>query len=101
MMTTMAAPSSMQSPRDGVIFDSRIVAAQADLKARVESESLTFSFKRLAPGAFNMGLIGSTCTASPHADLLDDLRAVHAQPGHQPEPAHHDVVQQVELESKV
>jgi len=34
MMTTMAAPSSMQSPRDGVIFDSRIVAAQADFESK-------------------------------------------------------------------
>jgi hypothetical protein len=35
------------------------------LKAKVESNLSYFSFKRLGPGAFNVGLIGSTCTALP------------------------------------
>jgi len=33
------------------------------LKAKSESSLPYFSFKRLVPGAFNLGLIGSTCTA--------------------------------------
>jgi hypothetical protein len=35
------------------------------LKASIESGSSYCSFKSLVPGAFNMGLIGSTCTALP------------------------------------
>jgi len=36
-----------------------------NLKAKVESGSSHFSFKRSVPGGFNVGLIGSTCTALP------------------------------------
>jgi hypothetical protein len=36
-----------------------------NLKAKFESGSSGFSFKRLVPGAFYVGLIGSTCTARP------------------------------------
>ena len=36
-----------------------------DLKARLESGLPYFSSKRIVPGAFNKGLIGSTCTALP------------------------------------
>jgi hypothetical protein len=32
------------------------------LKAKFEGGSSQFSFKRLVPGSFNLGLIGSTCT---------------------------------------
>jgi hypothetical protein len=35
------------------------------LKAKLESSSSNFSFKSLVQGAFNVGLIGSTCTALP------------------------------------
>ena len=35
------------------------------LKAKFESGSSHVSLKRLVPGAFNVGLIGSTCTALP------------------------------------
>jgi hypothetical protein len=38
-----------------------------NLKAEVESSISYFSFKRLVPGGFNLGLIGSTCTALPGA----------------------------------
>ena len=38
-----------------------------DLKTNFESGSPHFSFKRLVPGGFNLGLIGSTCTALPMA----------------------------------
>ena len=38
-----------------------------NLKAEVESSISHFSFKRLVPGAFNTGLIGSTCAALPLA----------------------------------
>ena len=36
-----------------------------NLKAKLNSSSSDFNFKCLVPGAFNMGLIGSTCTALP------------------------------------
>ena len=35
------------------------------MKAKLESGSSHFSFKRLVPGSFNLGLIVSTCTAIP------------------------------------
>jgi hypothetical protein len=37
------------------------------LEAKLESSSSYFSFKHLVPGAFNVCLIGSTCTALPLA----------------------------------
>ena len=36
-----------------------------NLKATLESSISHFSFKRLVPGTFNLGFIGSTCTALP------------------------------------
>ena len=36
-------------------------------KANIESGSSYFNFKSLVPGAFNMGFIGSTCTALPRS----------------------------------
>jgi len=36
-----------------------------NLKAEVESSASHFSCKRLGPGGFNLGSIGSTCTALP------------------------------------
>jgi len=45
------------------------VAAQVEIENKieaVESNLSYFSFKRLIPGAFNVGWIGSTCTALPH-----------------------------------
>jgi hypothetical protein len=41
------------------------VAAQAEFGAKPESSLTHFSFKRLVPGAFNVGLTGSTCTTLP------------------------------------
>jgi len=35
------------------------------LKAKLENSLSYFSFKRLVPGTFNVGLMGSTCTALP------------------------------------
>jgi len=35
------------------------------LKATFESNSAHLSLKRLVPGAYNVSLIASTCTASP------------------------------------
>jgi hypothetical protein len=37
------------------------------LKAEDESSISRFSFNRFVPGAFNLGLIGSTCSALPWA----------------------------------
>jgi len=36
-----------------------------NFKAEVESSISQFGFKRSVPGAFNLGFIGSTCTALP------------------------------------
>jgi len=36
-----------------------------NLKAEVESSISQYSFKRLVPGGFSLGFIGSTCTALP------------------------------------
>jgi hypothetical protein len=38
---------------------------KSNLKAEVENSISQFSFKRSDPGAFNVGLIGSVCTALP------------------------------------
>jgi len=38
------------------------------LKAKLESISPDFSFKRLVPGAFNVGVAGSTCKQLLKAD---------------------------------
>ena len=43
----------------------QVVAAQVKFESKLESGSSTFSFKRFVLGAFNAGLIGSTCTALP------------------------------------
>jgi len=37
------------------------------LKAEVESRTPHFSFKRLVPGGFDLGLKGSTCIALPRS----------------------------------
>ena len=41
------------------------VAAQIEFESKVGKQSSCCSFKCLVPGAFNVGLIGSTCTALP------------------------------------
>jgi len=41
------------------------VEFESKFKAKFKSELSHFSFKCLVPGGFNMGFIGSTCTASP------------------------------------
>jgi hypothetical protein len=41
------------------------VAAQVGIKVKLESSLSNFSFRHLVPGAFNVGLIGSTCIAIP------------------------------------
>jgi len=38
------------------------------MKPKLESSLTCFSFKRLVPDAFNVGLIGSVCTALPRVD---------------------------------
>ena len=46
------------------------VVAQVEFESEFESNSSYFSFKRLVPGAFNLVLIGSTCTALPLVQVL-------------------------------
>jgi len=41
------------------------VVAQVVVEAKNESSFSYFSFKRLVPGAFNVGFIGSTCSVLP------------------------------------
>jgi len=43
------------------------VAAQPDFKAKFESGPSYFSFRRLVPGAVNVGFTGSACTSLPSA----------------------------------
>jgi hypothetical protein len=45
--------------------DDHGVAAKVEFESEFESSLSHFSFKRLVPGDFNVGLIGSTCTALP------------------------------------
>jgi hypothetical protein len=45
------------------------VAAQLKFEAKFESSSSYSSFKRSVPGAFNVDLTGSTCSALPRAHL--------------------------------
>jgi hypothetical protein len=52
---------SLNVPRADPLMKRRIL----NLKANFKSSSSGFSFKRLFPGAFDVGLIGSTCTALP------------------------------------
>ncbi len=42
-----------------------VLAAQFELDSKLESGLSYFGFKRLVPGAFNVGLIGSICNALP------------------------------------
>jgi len=51
-----------RAPRE---YPTSVKRRNLNLKAKVESGSSYFSFRCLVPGAFNMGLIGSTCTALP------------------------------------
>jgi len=43
-----------------------------NLKAKFKGRSSYYSFKRLVPGGFNLGFIGSTCTVLP-SELRVDL----------------------------
>jgi hypothetical protein len=45
-----------------VLLLGREVAAQVEIVVKVESNLSCVSFERLVPGAFIVGLIGSTCT---------------------------------------
>jgi hypothetical protein len=59
LVPTATAPLYLLSPVAAV------KQRKLNLKARVERSTAHFSFKRLVPGGFNVGLIGSTCTALP------------------------------------
>jgi len=41
------------------------VEFESKIEARFKADLSCFSFKRFAPGVFNVGLIGSTCTTLP------------------------------------
>jgi len=43
-------------------------AAQVEIETKIDRTSAHFIFKRLVPGGFNVGLIGTTCTAPPDWD---------------------------------
>ena len=49
------------------------------LKANLESSLTYFSFERLVPGAFNVSLIGSICTALPRAVAMAAAMAAVAR----------------------
>jgi len=50
-----------------IIKSTQCQRRKLNLKANFEGGPPYFSFKRLVLGDFNMGLIGSTCTALPSA----------------------------------
>ena len=62
-------PLPMRMPDVNEIFSSPaksvVYRRKLELKAKLESGSTYCRFKRLLPGAFNVGLIGSACTALP------------------------------------
>jgi hypothetical protein len=49
----------------GIGVDTWVQRHKFNLKAEVERSTSHFSFKRVVPGGFNLGFIGSTCTALP------------------------------------
>jgi hypothetical protein len=51
--------------RDEIREHHVVAARKLSLKAEVDTSTSQFSFKRLVQGGFNLGLIGSTCTALP------------------------------------
>jgi hypothetical protein len=44
------------------------VVVQVEFESKLESGLSYVGFKRLVPGGFNLGFIGSTCTALPVGD---------------------------------
>ena len=52
---------------EGALLLSLVWRRKLKPKAKLESSLSYFSYKRLDPGGFNLGLIGSTCTALPWA----------------------------------
>jgi hypothetical protein len=65
-----------------------------ELKATFESDPAHLSFKSIDPGAFNTGLIGSTCTTLPWTRGMATYTLALIAPAH-------CVVAQVEFESKL
>jgi len=66
-------------PRRHVAHDSpegehRGVAAQVEFESKLSKQLSHCSFKRFVPGAFNVGLIGSRCTAVPRGGAARTLR---------------------------
>jgi len=57
-------------PAGGYVSGSEMWRRKLNLKAEVDSSISHFSFKRLVPGGFNLGFIGSTCTALPRAHWM-------------------------------
>ena len=61
----MAAVSSDSPARVSITPSAMVYRRNLNLKAKSATRSLHISCKRLVSGAFNLGLIGSTCTALP------------------------------------
>ena len=59
------APMRPAATSSRVLTATSMKRRKLKLKANLESDFSNYSFKRLVPGAFNVGLIGSTCTTSP------------------------------------
>ena len=47
------------------VIQSRVVAAQVEFESKCSKRHTTFQFQALSSRQFNLGLIGSTCTALP------------------------------------
>jgi len=66
VMSRSAAFSSAQfCHRSNAPLISVLYRRKLNLKAKFEGGSSYYSCKRVVPGAFNMGFIGSTCAALP------------------------------------
>jgi len=67
----------VQRPEPG---EPQLYRRKLKLKPSFESGSAHLSYKRSVPGGFNVGLIGSTCTAQPSAAASAGRAACRAYP---------------------
>jgi len=74
----MVHSCTLASTRSAMVY-----RCMLNLKAKSLSYSSGFSFTRFVPGGFNVGLIGSTCTALPWRRARPGTaRCVVAKEGH-------------------
>jgi hypothetical protein len=62
-LACLPAPSPPPSSASGLLISTQLQRRKLNLKVKFEGGSSYHGFKRVVPGGFNMGFIGSTCTA--------------------------------------